>query len=146
MGIPDPVRDRQFYEGVPIRRFVAFIIDFVLIVVLMLISAALVAALTFGLGTPLLFMIFWLTGFLYRYLLLKARSATFGMLLTGIEIRRESGEKLDGTMSFLHTAGYTATFMFTPLMLIGWFLMMTDPHRRLLHDTFLGTVAINRPH
>ena len=30
-GLPDPVRDAQFYEGVPMRRLVAFLIDLAII-------------------------------------------------------------------------------------------------------------------
>ena len=33
-GLPDPERDRQFYEGVPLRRFVAWCIDLVIILLI----------------------------------------------------------------------------------------------------------------
>lgn len=145
MAIPDPIRDSQFYEGVPLRRFAAFVIDFIIITILGLVGAFIVALGTFGLGTPLMFIIFLLTGFLYRWLLLQHRSATVGMILTGIEIRNAQGEKMDQSGAFLHTLGFVVTFSFTPLMLIGWFLMLSDPHKRLLHDLILRSVAINRP-
>ncbi|MEM7058309.1 MAG: RDD family protein [Pseudomonadota bacterium] len=145
MAIPDPVRDSQFYEGVPLRRFVAFVVDFIIITVLGIVGAFIVALGTFGLGTPLMFLIITLTGFLYRWLLLKHRSATIGMIMTGIEIRTASGEKMDQSSAFLHTLAYLVTFFFTPLMLIGWFLMLSDPHKRAMHDLVLGSVAINRP-
>ena len=35
MGVPDPQTDPQFYAGVPMRRFMAFLIDFAIIVVLL---------------------------------------------------------------------------------------------------------------
>ena len=37
-GLPDPERDRQFYEGVPARRLVAFFIDTVVIVAISLVA------------------------------------------------------------------------------------------------------------
>lgn len=145
MALPDPLRDSQFYEGVPLRRFAAFVIDFIIITVLGLVGAFIVALGTFGLGTPLMFLIFLLTGFLYRWLLLRHRSATIGMIMTGIEIRNAQGEKMDQSGAFLHTFGFMITFSFAPLMLIGWFLMMSDPYKRLMHDLVLGSAAINRP-
>ncbi|MEM9232442.1 MAG: RDD family protein [Pseudomonadota bacterium] len=145
MGIPHPDRDSQFYEGVPVRRLAAFVIDMVVIFVLTAVSAFVLLVATFGLSGPIIPLVITLTGFFYRYLMLKQRSATIGMLLTGIEVRNSEGDKLDNTMAFLHTATYTATFIVTPLMLIGWFLMLSDSHRRLMHDSILGTVVINRP-
>ena len=145
MGIPDPIRDSQFYEGVPLRRLAAFVIDFIVIMILTFVAMLVVALMTLGLGTPLVFLVLTLTGFLYRWLLLKHRSATIGMIMTGIEIRRADGEKMDSASAFLHTLGFLVTFFFIPLLFIGWFLMMSDPHRRTLHALVLGSVAINRP-
>ena len=145
MALPDPDRDGQFYQGVPLRRFAAFVIDFVVILLLTIIGMFIVALATFGLGMPLAFVLGAVTGFLYRWLLLKQRSATIGMMLTGIEIRNAQGEKLDQNEAFVHTLGFTVTFFFTPLMLIGWFLMLSDPYKRALHDMVLGSAAINRP-
>ncbi len=145
MALPDPIHDSQFYEGVPLRRFAAFVIDFIIITVLGLLGAFIVALGTFGLGTPLMFIVFLLTGFLYRWLLLQHRSATIGMIMTGIEIRNAQGDKMDQSSAFLHTLGFIVTFFFAPVMLIGWFLMLSDPHKRLLHDMVLGSAAINRP-
>ncbi len=73
------------------------------------------------------------------------RSATLGMILTGIEIRDGDGTRCSPGMAFLHTAGFYVTFYFFPLLIIGWILMATSPYRRALHDTVLGTVVINRP-
>lgn len=145
MAIPDPVRDSQFYDGVPLRRLAAFVIDFIVILILGLVGAFVVALATFGLGTFLMFFVMSITGFLYRWLLLKQRSATIGMIMLGIEIRTATGEKMDSASAFLHTIAYLGTFFFTPVMLIGWFLMLSDPHKRLMHDLLLGSVAINRP-
>ena len=148
MGIPDPVRDSQFYQGVPLRRLAAFVIDFFVILVLWLVGVFMGFLLTFmtaGAGGAFAMVLFLGTGFLYRWIMLYQRSATLGMKLTGIEVRTANGEKLNGQMAFLHTAAFFVTFWFMPLLLIGWVLMFSSPHRRAMHDLPLGTVVINRP-
>jgi uncharacterized RDD family membrane protein YckC len=148
MGVPDPVIDGQFYDGVPMRRLVAFCIDLVVILGLwcvVLVVGLLISILTLGLGTPLAAAVFAATGFIYRWVMLIERSATLGMILTGIEVRDATGERLNPIVAFLHVAGFYVSVFATPLLVIGWFLMATSPYRRLLHDLFLGTVVINRP-
>ena len=148
MRVPDPLHDRQFYEGVPMRRLVAFFIDLGVILVLwcvVLVVGLLVSILTLGLGTPLAAAVFAATGFLYRWVMLAERSATIGMLITGIEVRDAGGDRLNPVIAFLHVAGFYASVFLTPLLVIGWFLMLSSPYRRLLHDLVLGTVVINRP-
>lgn len=148
MGVPDPVRDSQFYDGVPLRRFVAFCIDLGVIVALwcvVLVIGLVLTIITFGVGTPLAVLLFSLTGFLYRWIMLTERSATLGMILTGIEVRDATGNPLGPLVAFLHVGGFYVSVFLTPLLVIGWFLMATSPYRRLLHDLVLGTVVINRP-
>lgn len=148
MGIPDPDRDRQFYEGVPMRRLFAFAIDTVVILLLWVVVVILGFIFTFltaGLAGPVAFLMITGTGLFYRWLMLAQRSATLGMILTGIEVRDATGEKVSPGLGLLHTLGYLVTLYFFPLMIIGWILMATSPHRRLLHDLICGTVVINRP-
>ncbi len=148
MDVPDPVSDSQFYDGVPVRRFTAFCIDLLVIIGLwcvVLVVGLLITVLTLGLGSPIAAAVFAATGFIYRWAMLAERSATVGMLLTGIEVRDASGRRLDPVMAFLHVAGFYVSVFVTPLLVIGWFLMATSPYRRLLHDLVLGTVVINRP-
>ena len=148
MGVPDPVHDSQFYDGVPVRRFVAFCIDFVVIIGLwcvVLILGLLVSILTLGIATPLAVALFSATSFLYRWAMLTQSSATLGMILTGIEVRSATGGLLDPVTAFLHVAGFYVSVFFTPLLVIGWIVMAASPHRRMLHDLVLGTVVINRP-
>lgn len=148
MGIPDPHRDPQFYAGVPLRRFVAFIIDSLIILFLLLCFAFVAGVLSLGLvflAGPLLLLMFGAVGFLYRWILIVQRSATIGMIITGLEIRDRDGNRMGQLTAFIHTAGFYATCFFLPLLFIGWFLMFTAPHRRAMHDLILGSVVINRP-
>ncbi|MEM7506350.1 MAG: RDD family protein [Pseudomonadota bacterium] len=148
MSLPDPAADRQFYDGVPLRRLVAFVIDMIVIVALMALvalSGVILGFFTAGLGFVLAILLFFATGFAYRFILISQRSATLGMMALGIELRDRTGEKLDAPTSLVHTAGFYVTLMFPFLMVIGWLLMLTSPYRRLGHDILPGTTAINRP-
>jgi len=148
MGVPDPHRDSQFYDGVVLRRFVAFWIDLVVMCVLWVLVAVVGLVFTVmsaGIGAPLAFLAFAATSVLYRFVLLRERSATVGMIVTGLEVRAADGARVDPATAFWHTALYHLTGMLTPLLVIGWVLMLTSPYRRAMHDLFLGTVVINRP-
>ena len=148
MGVPDPHRDPQFYDGVPARRLVAFGIDFIVILFLLvavLVAGAILTLGRLGLAGPLAMLVFSATGFVYRWIMLAQRSATLGMILTGIEVRDGQGDRMTPMTAFIHTAGFYATFFFLPLLFIGWFLMFTSPYRRVMHDLILGSVVINRP-
>ena len=148
MGVPDPDQDPQFYEGVPLRRLVAFLIDMIVIAGLWFAAVFvgfLLTVLSLGAGLGLAMLLLTLTGFVYRVLMLRYRSATVGMLVTGIEVRDQNGAQADQTFALLHTAGFYATMLFPPLLLIGWVLLAGDPHRRAMHDIFLRAVVINRP-
>ena len=145
MGIPDPHSDPQFYEGVPLRRFVAFWIDTGVILVLWVVGGTALAVVTFGLGVALIPLLLVATAFLYRWILLAQTSATLGMRLTGIEIRDASGNRVTPPLAALHTVGFMISLGFLPLAIIGWILMANSPTRQTLHDIVFGTVAINRP-
>ena len=148
MSLPDPVHDRQFYDGVPLRRLVAFFLDLIVVAGLMMtviVGGALVGLVTAGVGFLFAVVLFFISGFAYRYLMLARRSATLGMLAAGIELRDRSGQTLDPATALVHTAGFFITFSIPPVLLLGWVLMTASPYRRLMHDHLPGTAAINRP-
>ena len=139
-GLPDPVRAAEFYDDVPAKRLIAWVLDTALI-------AALTAlAIPFTLGIALFFLPgLWLVlNFLYRWVTLARGSATWGMRVTAIEFRTAEGHRLDGTTAFLHTLGYSVSLGVFPLQLISIGLMLTTPRAQGLTDHILGTAAINR--
>lgn len=148
MSLPDPDHDTQFYEGVPVRRFIACLIDMAAIAALMALILAvgvLIGLVTAGLGMLLAIGLFFIAGFLYRYVLLARRSATLGMMAMGIVIRDRRGEPVDRATALVHTAGFYISMLFPALLFGGWLLMLGSPHRRLMHDYLPGTTATNRP-
>ncbi len=149
--LPSPFEDAQFYDGVVARRLFAFLIDVVIASILMgiiVVVGLIVGFFTFGLGWLLAALLFVSADFLYRWLTIAASSATWGMALTGIELRDRRGERLDAGQAFVHTAAFYVVGvggMIAIPMILNLVVPFLSPHRRLIHDFLLGTVAINRP-
>lgn len=146
--LPDPEIDPQFYAGVPARRVVAFVVDLVVILVIdaaLLVLFAAIGVFTFGIGWVMALPALLVSGFLYRWLMLSAGSATVGMYLAGIEIRGPDGNRLTGGRAFVHTAAFHVSLLSVVLMLISFGTVLVTPRGQTLHDLLAGTAAINRP-
>jgi uncharacterized RDD family membrane protein YckC len=144
-GLPDPERDEQFYDGVPLRRFVAWCVD-VAIVLLTGVPLALVFGLvTLGFGFAMFPLIVAGVGLLYRTWTLSGASATWGMRFTGIEFRRGDGTRFDFTTALVHTLLYLVCMSFFVLQLVSCATIVGSRYRQSLGDMLLGTTAINRP-
>lgn len=147
-GLPSPYEDAQFYEGVAVRRLVAFVIDVVISTLLMVMIAVvgLIAGfLTFGLGWLVAIPLFLAADFLYRWITISSDSATWGMAVCGIELRDQRGERLDAGQALVHTGAYYGLAALGIPIVLNLLVMFVSPHRRLLHDFLLGTAMINRP-
>ena len=140
-GLPDPVREPEFYEGVTVKRGLAWVVDAALTLLLCLF------VLPFTAFTALFWWPFlWLVvGFLYRWATLSGGSATWGMRLMGITLRGRDGERLDAATAFAHVLGYSVSMAVFPLQLISIALMIGLGRGQGLSDLALGTAVINRP-
>ncbi len=138
-GLPDPDTHPEFYDDVPVKRLMAWVVD----VVLIAIATAAISVFTLFLA-PLFLPLFLVVGFLYRWMTVSGGSATLGMRLMAIELRGADGERLDGLTAFLHVAGYTVSVITFPLQLISIVLILTTARKQGLTDMVLGTAAINR--
>jgi uncharacterized RDD family membrane protein YckC len=140
-GLPDPVREPEFYEGVTVKRGLAWVVDAALTFLFCLI------ALPFTAFTALFWWpVLWLVvGFLYRWATLSGGSATWGMRLMGITLRDRDGSRLDAATSFAHVLGYTVSMAAFPLQLVSVALMIGLGRGQGLTDLALGTAAINKP-
>lgn len=143
--LPHPDYDAQFYEGVPLKRLVAWLIDVFAISLLSLVATLALGVLTLGMGFMFFPLITFLMGFLYRWLTIASASATPGMRFMGIELRTGAGDRLDPTTAAMHTG----LFLFLMATMIGGIAtvisIMVTAHRQGLPDLILGTTAINRP-
>lgn len=139
-GLPDPNSQPEFYDDVPTKRLIAWIVDSVIIALFVFILT-LLSIFTALFILPLV----WLTvGFLYRWITIAGSSATPGMRLVSLELRRRDGTAFDGATAFLHTAGYTFSVVTFPLQLISIGLMLMTERKQGLTDMILGTAALNR--
>ena len=138
--LPDPDLQPQFYDGVPGKRLMAFIIDTILILLLCVITVVLTAFVGIFVWPILVATI----SFVYRTLTLASGSATWGMRFAGIEIRAADGAALDLMQAALHTLGYLISMAIPILQIISIVMMLTGARKQGLTDMMLGTVALNR--
>lgn len=144
-GLPDPERDQQFYDGVPTRRFVAWCVDVVIVLLIGVPLATVFGLMTLFVGFSIFPLIVAATGFAYRVLTIASGSATWGMRFTGIELRRGDGSRLDFPYALAHTTLYAVCVAFFPLQLISCATILGSRYCQSLGDMLLGTTAINRP-
>jgi len=126
--------------GVPFKRGMAWIVD----TILTLILTAIIVPFTAFTALFFLPVLFGVVNLLYRWVSLTAGSATPGMRLAAIELRRADGRQLDGGTAFVHTLGYAISAAFVLPQLLSIAMMLLSPRGQGLTDTVLGTVAINK--
>lgn len=145
LGLPDPERDRQFYEGVPARRLAAWVVDVAAILAMGVPLALVFGVMTLGFGLALFPLIVLGVGFVYRAATIAGASATWGMRLMGIELRRHDGVRLDAVAAVLHTTLYTVAVGMMLLQIASIVGMLATRHGQGLPDILLRTAMINRP-
>ncbi|MCU0816448.1 MAG: RDD family protein [Cypionkella sp.] len=138
---PDPIRHAEFYEGILFKRFMAWVFDLVLIALL----TALVVPFTAFTALFFLPVLFLVIGFLYRWVTLSGRSATWGMRILRIEFCDRQGQRFDTGTALIWTVGYTLSMAFLLPQLLSIALMFLSQRRQGLTDHLLGSVAINSP-
>lgn len=139
-ALPDPEFQAEFYEGVALKRGLAWVVDTILTGIL----TALIVPFTAFTALFFLPFLYLMVNVTYRWITLSGGSATLGMRLTSIEFRRADGRLLDGGTALLHTLGYAVSMAFVLPQVISVAMMMLGPRGQGLTDTVLGTVAINR--
>jgi uncharacterized RDD family membrane protein YckC len=144
-GLPDPELDPQFYRGVPLRRFAAWLIDVTIILLVGVPLAFLFGIFTLGFGFAAFPLILAGIGFAYRVGTITDRSATWGMRIMGIEFRRGDGARFDFLTALGHVAIYTVSIAFVLVQLVSCLAMLGTRYGQGLPDMALRTTAINRP-
>ncbi|SLN13129.1 RDD family protein [Pseudoruegeria aquimaris] len=139
-GLPDPDTHAEFYQDVAAKRFFAWLIDAVFI---LLITAIIVPFTAF---TALFFLPALALGvsLVYRTVSIARHSATPGMRFVSIEFRNHRGETFDTATALLHTVGYLVSMSMVFPQVISVILMLTSRRRQGLTDMLLGTAAVNR--
>lgn len=140
-ALPDPQTKPEFYHSIPSKRLLAWALDAAATLAL----SVLISLMTLGLGFFIFFFITTLVSFFYRWLSLSAASATPGMRLMAIELRRADGRRLDSSTALLHTLGFHLSLAFPIAQLASIVMMLASEKRQGLSDMALGTAMINRP-
>jgi uncharacterized RDD family membrane protein YckC len=144
----DPDSHPEYFTGVLSRRFMAFILDVIIIVVpiiMLTLFIAIFGLVTLGIGWLLFFLltpIFVLWAIVYIGATLGSpQSATIGMRTLGLEMRTWYGSTMYFLLGAVHIIFFWALMTsLTPLiLLVGLF----NRRRRLLHDFLTGTIVIN---
>ena len=145
-GLPDPERDRQFYEGVPPRRLVAWFVDLVIILLIGVPLAMLFGLLTLGFGFAIFPLIVAGVGFLYRTCDARRRLGDLGHALHRHRVppRATAAASTSPPRSCTRRSTRSASSFFV-LQLISCATIVGSRYRQSLGDMVLGTTAINRP-
>lgn len=138
-ALPDPAFQPDYYNGVPTKRALAWVLDVVLISIL---TVAICLA-TLGIGFFFFGFIYLVVAFVYRVSTLTG-GGTWGMRFFGIEIRNSAAQHLSGGEAALHVIGYMVTTAFVLPVLLSWALMLFSPRGQGLNDLLVGSVALNR--
>lgn len=137
--LPDPEFQPEYYDGVTMKRALAWVMD---VVLLSLLTFAIGVA-TLGIGLFFAGFIYLVVSFFYRVSTLMG-GGTWGMRFFGIEIRNRAGTHLSGGEAVLHVIGYLVSIATFFLMIVGWALMLFSPRGQGLNDLLVGAVALNR--
>ena len=137
---PDDRDEAAYYDGVNAKRLVAWIIDTIIIGII----GTLLIPFTAFLAIFVAPVFYGLVGFFYYTLTMSGSSATWGMRLTGIEIRQADGSGMDFSTSAMHSILYYIAVAIFPLQLVSVVLMLASPRKQGLPDMILGTAPIRR--
>ncbi|NNK79063.1 MAG: RDD family protein [Litoreibacter sp.] len=140
-ALPDPDTQAGFYDGVAVKRLLAWVVDTVLIAL----ATIVVATLPLFIGWFFLPFIFLVLSILYRAGTIASASATPGMRVFNVELRNNQGMHLTGGEAVVHTLGYlVCTAFFLPQMISVLMILLTA-RGQALHDVITGTALINKP-
>ena len=142
MRIPYPHSHPEFYESVTTKRFFAWLIDSIIVLGILIITSPF----TFFVSLFLFPFFYAAIDFVYRTATLTMGSATFGMRLMAVELRHESGHRMDFVTSLFHTIGLYVSYAFVLVQIASIGMTVTRDDRKGLTDLVVGTVMVNRTH
>lgn len=142
---PNPDTDPQYFSNVAFKRVVAYIVDVLVIAVFAVAIAAIAfvpVVLTLGFLKPFVVGVVTLIPLAYHTLLIGAEhSATIGMRLMGLEIRKLDGGRPGYVLAFIQTIMFYVTVGITTWLIL--LVALFNRRHRTLHDFLCGTMVIN---
>ncbi|MEO5807251.1 RDD family protein [Devosia sp.] len=144
--LPDPSTAPELFEGLLVRRSMAYLLDMVIIgmvAAIVSVVCAIAGLLTFGvawLALPVLVPL--AVVFYYGATLGSAKRATIGMQMMDIVLTPARGQPLDGWLAVVHALVFWVTIWISwPISLL--FALFT-PRRQMIHDLIVGTLMLRR--
>ena len=136
--------DWRAYSGTLSRRVFAFIIDYIIVLLLCIPAGVILfflSIVTLGLGFFLYPALFVIVAGLYFGLTVGGPSqASFGMRAMNIAIVRVDGQRMDFLIAIVHLALFwILNSVLTPLILFAGLFVERS---RLIHDLLVGTVTV----
>lgn len=137
---PDGMSHPELFAGIVFRRVFAYIVD-VIILGGAVVFLWFLVFMTLGLLGPIAALITSVLPLAYHSFLIGGpNSATIGMRMMGIEVRRLDGGRPDLAQAFLQTILFYATLALTGLLLV---VALFNNRHRCLHDWLSGTLTVN---
>jgi uncharacterized RDD family membrane protein YckC len=141
----NPVTQPQLFDAVIGKRFLAFIVDAIIVFALTLLAGAAVLVLvllTLGLASPLAGLVFPAVGLGYNAITIGGpNSATIGQRMMGLTVPMWYGGKVTPLIAAFHALLFWFSLViFFPILLWAFF----DQRKRCLHDILAGVLVINR--
>lgn len=136
---PDPLSRPELFEGIIFRRILAYLID---VAILLGVTGFLwlLVVLTLGMLAPVATILTPLIPLAYHTMLIGGRdSATLGMRMMAIHVRRIDGGAPDFLQAGLLTLLFYASMALTGLLLVVAFF---NERGRCLHDYLSGTITV----
>jgi len=144
-GPPHPRDKPALYEGLLIRRVLAYAADVVAIAILSTaawVAFGILGAMTFGLLIPVGIIVIGLIPVCYHTYFLGSRGATPGMRFFDLEMWSLTGRQPEYVQAFLATVlFYLSVGLTASLVLI---VALFNDRQRTLHDTLAGTIVLRR--
>lgn len=141
MTLPHPEDDPRFWEHVPQKRFLAWLVDLAVTLVIVLGLIILSA----GLALFLLPIVWSAVAITYRWLMLGRYGATLGMLLVALRLRHLDGRRPERDLCLWHAGLHAVSMVFVVPQIASVAMILMTPHRQGLNDWLLGTTMINKP-
>jgi uncharacterized RDD family membrane protein YckC len=123
------------YElGSPLNRFIAFVIDWLVLFVINLVLGAIFQ------GSALGTLITVLLGFGYHwYCWTKRNGQTVGHGVMGLKVIKKGGGAVDDMTAVLRYLGYIVSAF---ILGLGFLLILIDAEKQGLHDKIAGTLVV----
>ncbi|AVX04806.1 RDD family protein [Maritalea myrionectae] len=144
--LPDPYSEPELFDGVLLRRILAFVIDVIVVTITIVIASVILGVLgvlTLGiawLGYIILVPAVWV-GY-YTLTLGSPVRATLGMQMMDIVLTPTRRAPLEGWLAILHPiVGWASITFFTPFILLAG---LFTARRQLVHDLVVGTLMVRR--